>query len=124
MHDYRCDQSEADTILLSVYEILHRSGHSGPVPIDTAATDACVAAVVFSLQFHGMLSIKSLMPTGISTARLSHPLNVLISTKHVVSMLLVDEDDGHLIHRWCIVAVFIFSGWSMSALIVTVWSVR
>ena len=26
-------------------------------------------------------------------------------------MLLVDEDDGHLIHRWCNVVAFMFSGW-------------
>ena len=43
MHNYSFDQSEADTILFSIYAILRESGYSGPVVIDAADTDAYVA---------------------------------------------------------------------------------
>ncbi|CAL8328789.1 unnamed protein product [Merluccius merluccius] len=53
MQNYSFDQSEADTILFSAYAALRESGYSGPVFIDTADTDAYVAAVVISQQLHG-----------------------------------------------------------------------
>ena len=48
MQNYRFDQSEADTILFSAYAVRCDSGYSGPVVIDTADTDAYVAAAVIS----------------------------------------------------------------------------
>ena len=58
MQNYRFDQSEADTILFSIYAVLRESGYSGPVVIDAADTDAYIAAAVISQQFPGMLCIK------------------------------------------------------------------
>eukprot|EP00745_Piridium_sociabile_P040935 TRINITY_DN7979_c0_g1_i3.p1 TRINITY_DN7979_c0_g1~~TRINITY_DN7979_c0_g1_i3.p1 ORF type:complete len:449 (-),score=103.89 TRINITY_DN7979_c0_g1_i3:362-1708(-) len=58
MENYSFDQSEADTILFSAYAVLRESGYSGPVVIDTADTDAYVAAAVISQQLPGMLCIK------------------------------------------------------------------
>ncbi len=58
MLDYSFDQSEADTILFSVYTVLRESSYSGPVVIDAADTDAYVAAAVISQQLPGMLCIK------------------------------------------------------------------
>ena len=48
LHNYSFDQSEADTILFSIYAILRESGYSGPVVIDAADTDAYVAAAAIS----------------------------------------------------------------------------
>ncbi|KAJ3603232.1 hypothetical protein NHX12_030974 [Muraenolepis orangiensis] len=50
---YSFDQSEADTILFSAYAVLRESGYSGPVVIDTADTDAYVAAAAISQQLPG-----------------------------------------------------------------------
>ena len=58
LHNYSFDQSEADTILFSIYAILRESGYSGPVVIDAANTDAYVAAAAISHQLPGMLCIK------------------------------------------------------------------
>ena len=58
MENYSFDQSEADTVLFSTYAVLHESGYTGPVVIDTADTDAYVAAAVISRQLPGMLCIK------------------------------------------------------------------
>ena len=58
LHNYSFDQSEADTILFSIYAILRESGYSGPVVIDAADTDAYVAAAAISHQLPGMLCIK------------------------------------------------------------------
>ena len=58
MQNYSFDQSEANSILFSTYAVLRESGYSGPVVIDTADTDAYVAAAVISQQLLGMLSIK------------------------------------------------------------------
>lgn len=58
MQNYSFDQSEADTILFSAYTVLRESGYSGPVVIDTADTDAYVAAAVISQKLPGMLCIK------------------------------------------------------------------
>ena len=52
------DQSEADTVLFSVYAVLRESGYSGPVVIDAADTDAYVAAAFISRQLPGILCIK------------------------------------------------------------------
>ncbi|KAJ8333974.1 hypothetical protein SKAU_G00412930 [Synaphobranchus kaupii] len=53
MQNYSFDQSEADTILFSAYAVLRESGYSGPVIIDTADTDAYVAAAAISQQLPG-----------------------------------------------------------------------
>ncbi|KAJ8375166.1 hypothetical protein SKAU_G00057460 [Synaphobranchus kaupii] len=58
MQNYSFDQSEADTILFSAYAVLRESGYSGPVIIDTADTDAYVAAAAISQQLPDMLCIK------------------------------------------------------------------
>ena len=58
MQNYSFDQSEADTILLSTYELLRESGCSDPVVIDVADTDAYVSAAVISQQQSSMLCIK------------------------------------------------------------------
>ena len=58
MEDYTIEQSEADTILFTVYAGLRQSGYSGPVVIDAADTDVYVAASVISRQLPGMLCIK------------------------------------------------------------------
>jgi hypothetical protein len=58
MENYSFDQSEADTVLFSMYAVLRESGYSGPVVIDAADTDAYVAAAVISHQLPGMLCIK------------------------------------------------------------------
>ena len=58
MVDYSIEQSEADTILFTVYAGLRQSGYSGPVVIDAADTDVYVAASVILWQLHGMLCIK------------------------------------------------------------------
>lgn len=58
MPNYNFDQSEADTVLFSAYAALRESGYSGPVVVDTADTDAYVAAAAISHQLPGMLYIK------------------------------------------------------------------
>ena len=58
MQNYCFYQSEADTILFSTYAVLRESGYSGPVVIDSADTDAYVAAAFISKQLPGMLYIK------------------------------------------------------------------
>ena len=58
MHNYSFDQSEADTILFSVYAVLRESGYGGPVVIDAADIDAYVAAAFISRRLPGMLCIK------------------------------------------------------------------
>ena len=50
MQNYSFDQSEADTVLFSVYVVLHESGYSGPVVIDVADTDVYVVAAFLSQQ--------------------------------------------------------------------------
>lgn len=44
MEDYSIDQSEADTVLFTVYAALWQSGYSGPVVIDAADTDVYITA--------------------------------------------------------------------------------
>ena len=58
MENYSFDQSEADTVLFSVYAVLRESGYSGPVVIDAVDTDAYVAAAFISRQLPGILCIK------------------------------------------------------------------
>ena len=58
MENYSFNQSEADTILFSAYAVLRESGYSGPVVIDTADTDAYVAAALITQQLPGMLCMK------------------------------------------------------------------
>ena len=58
MPDYSFSQSEADTILFSTYIVLRDSGYNGPVVIDSADTDAYVAAAAISQKFPGLLCIK------------------------------------------------------------------
>jgi hypothetical protein len=58
MPNYSFDQSEADTILFSIYAVLRESGYSGPVVIDATDTDAYVASAVISQQLPGMLYIQ------------------------------------------------------------------
>jgi len=58
VENFSFNQSEADTILLSAYAALRESGYSGPVVIDTADTDAYVAAAFTSHVLPGMLCIK------------------------------------------------------------------
>jgi len=58
MQYYSFDQSEADTILFSMYGLLRESGCSDPVVIDAADTDAYVSAAVISQQVSGKLCIK------------------------------------------------------------------
>ena len=48
MPDYSFSQSEADTILFFTYIVLRDSGYNGPVVIDSADTDAYVAAAAIS----------------------------------------------------------------------------
>ena len=58
MDQYSFYQSEADTILFSVYAVLRESGYSGPVVIDATDTDLFVAAAYISHQLHGILGVK------------------------------------------------------------------
>ena len=58
MENYCFEQSEADTILFSVYAVLRESGYTGPVVIDAADTDVYVAAAYISRQLPGMLYIQ------------------------------------------------------------------
>ena len=58
IEDYSIEQSEADTILFTVYAGLRKSGFGGPVVIDAANTDVCVAASVLSQHLPDMLCIK------------------------------------------------------------------
>ena len=55
MPDYSFIQSEADTILFSVYAVLRDSGYSGPIVADT---DTYMAAVPISQKLPGLLCIK------------------------------------------------------------------
>ena len=58
MPEYSFDQSEADTVITSMYTLLREMGYSGPVVIDAADTDVYVAAAVISHQQPGVLCIK------------------------------------------------------------------
>lgn len=58
MENYSFDQSEADTVIFSIYAVLRESGYSGPVVIDAADTDAYVTAALISRQLPGILCIK------------------------------------------------------------------
>ena len=51
-------QSEADTIMLSVYAALRSSGYSDPVVIDTEDTDVYIQAAAISHHIPGILCIK------------------------------------------------------------------
>ena len=55
MPDYSFIQSEADTILFSVYAVLQDSGYSGPIVADT---DTYMAAAPISQKLPGLLCIK------------------------------------------------------------------
>ena len=49
MPEYSFSQSEADTILFSVYAVLQESGYSGPAVINSVDTDTyVVAAAIFT----------------------------------------------------------------------------
>jgi len=63
MEKYNFDQSEADTILFSIYAVLRESGYNGHVVIDAGDKDAYVAAAVISRQLTGMLCIKKTQDT-------------------------------------------------------------
>ena len=58
MPEYSFDQSEADTVITSMYTLLRQMGYSGPVVIDAADTDVYDAAAVISHQQPGVLCIK------------------------------------------------------------------
>ena len=59
LENYSIEQSEADTILFTVYAGLCQSGYSGPVVIDAADTDVYVAASVISRQLPAIIIIRS-----------------------------------------------------------------
>ena len=56
--DLCCDQSEADSIVISIYAIQRNSGYTRPVLIDAADTDVYIAASFASHQFPGDLLMK------------------------------------------------------------------
>ena len=58
MLNYNFDQCEADTVFFSAYAVLREYGYSGSVVIDTADTNAYVAAGDISQQLPSMLCNK------------------------------------------------------------------
>ena len=67
MHNCFFVQSEADTIIFSVYKVVRESGYTGPVVIDVTDTDIYVAAVFISKKLPGMLCITRKPETIISS---------------------------------------------------------
>ena len=58
MDNYCIDQSEADTILFTIYGVLRELGYTGTVMTDASDTNIYVTAVFISHEFPGSLCIK------------------------------------------------------------------
>lgn len=85
MENYCFAQSEADTVIFSIYAALRELGYSGPVVIDSADTDTYVAAAVISQQLPGMLFIKRKQETIICRGMVTDEMADCIVQLHCVT---------------------------------------